>query len=461
VKPLSRGPFAVHPLLPVLCLAALVLRLAWGLSRPADDAAIDPLPDQRGYLEAGRNLLSGAGLWYVDERFGQRVYAVRTPGYPALVALCGGSVRAVRVVQSIVDASTALAIYLLTRRLLRGRARDPGTAAAGDTPARDPNGARRSCGDVAPLVACVLVAFNPFLVYFSALLLTETLYTAMLAWAMVLLLARRGWPWGVLLLALGIHVRPAGIGLPLALGVAAAWVRLAGDRQPGERPARPAAGRRVVVVVARTLAAGALAAALTVAVLLPWAWRNERVLGRWVWSTSNDGITAYDGFHAGATGASDQSFVGTMPRLARMGELERSDFLAAEARRFARENPGRVAELAVAKVARTWSPVPLSAEFGRPLYLAVAALYAVPFDLLVIAGLAAGRLPRRVKLFLLLPALYFTAVHAVSVGSLRYRVPAEPPLAVLAAAGAVRLMGTVRATKTEGDAPRGAPPSGS
>jgi hypothetical protein len=43
-------------------------------------------------------------------------------------------------------------------------------------------------------------------------------------------------------------------------------------------------------------------------------------------------------------------------------------------------------------------------------------------------------------IFLLLPALYFTAVHALSVGSLRYRVPAEPPLAVLAAAGAARVI---------------------
>jgi hypothetical protein len=59
----------------------------------------------------------------------------------------------------------------------------------------------------------------------------------------------------------------------------------------------------------------------------------------------------------------------------------------------------------------------------------------VPFDMLVILGLCCGRLPWPVKVFLLVPAIYLTAIHAVSVGSLRYRLPAEGPMALLAAAG--------------------------
>lgn len=431
----------------LLLLTGFTLRLGWGLSRPVDDASIDLLPDQRGYLDVARNLLDGNGLWYVDERFGQRVYAMRTPGYPAFVALCGGSVRAVRAAQALLDTSTALAIYLLARHLLRRPARPAGVVASGD-----------HAYHFAPLLACALVAFNPFLVYFSALLLTETLYTAMLAWAMVLLLLpapRRGWPWGVLLLALAIHVRPSGIALPVVLGVAAIWAR----RRDEQRAEGTDARWRRHKLALQAVAGAILATSATLLVLLPWAWRNERVLGRWVWTTSNDGITAYDGFHAGATGASDQSFVAWMPELQGMRELERSDYLGAEAKWFVRENPRRVAELTLAKVARTWSPVPLSAEFGTPLHRAIAMTFALPLDLLVIVGLIAGRLPRRVKLFMLLPALYFTAVHGLSVGSLRYRVPAEPPLAVLAAAGAARLLG--RAVKMPEDgAPSRAPSSG-
>ena len=110
----------------------------------------------------------------------------------------------------------------------------------------------------------------------------------------------------------------------------------------------------------------------------------------------------------------------------------RDEFFAQEASRWLRQHPRRSLELAVAKVARTWSPVPLSAEFGRPLYRWVGALYAVPLDVLVVLGLCFGRLPRAAKVLLFLPAIYFTLIHAASVGSLRYRLPAEPPMAVLA-----------------------------
>jgi hypothetical protein len=78
--------------------------------------------------------------------------------------------------------------------------------------------------------------------------------------------------------------------------------------------------------------------------------------------------------------------------------------------------------------------VPLSAEFGGVRNRVVALLYSVPFDLLVLAGLFGRGAPRSAKVFLLLPAIYFTAVHMLSVGSLRYRIPVEPPMAVLAAA---------------------------
>ena len=106
----------------------------------------------------------------------------------------------------------------------------------------------------------------------------------------------------------------------------------------------------------------------------------------------------------------------------------------------------RAVELAAIKIARTWSPLPLSTEYGRPLYQLAGMLYALPFDLLVIAALLRGHrppgtgLPGMTKAFLLLPAIYFTVVHAMTVGSLRYRLPVEPPMAVLAAAGCQPLL---------------------
>ena len=43
---------------------------------------------------------------------------------------------------------------------------------------------------------------------------------------------------------------------------------------------------------------------------------------------------------------------------------------------------------------------------------------------------------------MLVPAIYLTIVHALSVGSLRYRLPADPALALLAAAGWMRIVET-------------------
>jgi hypothetical protein len=48
------------------------------------------------------------------------------------------------------------------------------------------------------------------------------------------------------------------------------------------------------------------------------------------------------------------------------------------------------------------------------------------------------------KLLLLVPALCLTLIHAASVGSLRYRMPAEPQIAILAAGGASAILTRAR-----------------
>ena len=405
----------------MLLAAALAVRLGWVLAQPVTDEAIDRLPDQREYLALGRNLLHGQGLKFFDPRFGDDVWAFRTPGYPMLVAACGGSVRAIRVVQALLDTSTVLAIYLLARRWLE---RGPSLVAAG------------------------IVAVNPFLIYFTGLVLTETLFTCMLAWGMALIVGegerdqegergRRGegetggagwgqtgrWLLGVLILVGAILVRQSALFLPLILGVAAALVnRGAGTPYHRRWP----------------LPVGATVILLTFLVLLPWAWRNQRVVGQWVWTTTNGGITWYDGLNPDATGASDQSFVASMPELRRMSEVDRSAYLSEQAKEFARKQPRRVVELAAAKAARMWSPVPLSQEYGGWKYRTVGLVYSVPLYLACVVGISRRTtLPRAAKVLLLIPAIYFTAIHMLSVGSLRYRIPAEPPMAVVAASALV------------------------
>jgi len=405
-----------------LLLAALALRLGWCFSRAVDEAAMArSLPDQYEYLQAGRSWLKGLGFSFFDRRFEQRVYAFRTPGYPLFVAACAGNVRAIQVGQCIIDASTVLAVFMLARRWVDQRA---------------------------SLLAAAVVAANPFLVFFCSLVLSETLFVALLIWGMALLARSKffrpfraldapdelphglrpgllsfaasrissGWfMLGASLLALSVLVRPSAMLLPIVMTGGAI-----------------AANGGTI----RRMAFGAVAAAgVTVIVLLPWALRNRTVLHEWVWTSTNTGFTLYDGFNPAADGSSDQSFVKAMPELGTMSEIGRSKFLSQRALTWLRQNPAEGLMLAATKLQRMWSPIPLSDEYGgRRLYVLAAGAYAVPLFVLAIAGLLTRKLSATAKVFLLLPAIYFSVSHALSVGSLRYRIPAEPPLAILAAA---------------------------
>lgn len=392
------------PLL-ALFLIALTLRLGVALTRDASDAAIAPLPDQREYLDLGRSILSGNGLAMVDPRFNDVARAFRMPGYPLFVAACGGRVTIVRVVQSILDASTVLAVVWLARRWLA-----PGAA----------------------LIAGVFVAFDPIQVYFSSLILSETLFVTLLAWGLAIIVngrspisvatpgERKLWIAGVAVLIASVYVRPSAIAFPTLLVFAAAIAEARGvDFVPDVR--------RWPVVTLTVLA--------TLLALLPWAARNKLVLDRWIVTTTNDGFTLYDGWHRSATGASDQSVLTALPLLPNLTETQRSDYLRELAIRDASADPMRLLRLVPTKLARTWSPWPLSDAFGgRRAYVVIAAVHAIPLFALAFVGLfVRNTLPRTAKFLLIVPALAITVMHAASVGSLRYRLPAHATLAVLAA----------------------------
>jgi 4-amino-4-deoxy-L-arabinose transferase-like glycosyltransferase len=399
---------SVIKVLRAIFILALLLRVAWSLHLQRDPAGLSNLPDQVEYFSLGQNVLHHRTLFFYDPRFYQAIYAYRMPGYPIFISLCGGSVFVVRIAQAIIDSASIFAVFLVARRFWSVRA---------------------------ALIAAAFVAINPFLIYFSGLILSETLCTAMILWGAALCLSlrankdsiftspgtpekgktmqnprRRGWEniLGPILLALSVLVRPSGLFLPVILPLFSGL-------------------RRGFALV------GLL---LLIMLLSLWAWRNDAILGKWIWITTNGGITQYDGFNPQATGASDQRFVAQMPYLQQLDEVERNNYLAGLTRHYIREHPGRIVPLALAKLARTFSPIPLSEQFSRPIYLAIAAAYSVPIFLLAIVQLIRGRGGWRVKMFLLCVPIYFAVVHAFSVGSLRYRLPAEPFIAILAA-GAV------------------------
>ncbi|MCG3129848.1 MAG: hypothetical protein FLDDKLPJ_00584 [Phycisphaerae bacterium] len=356
--------------------------------------------------------------------------AGRMPLYPAFVAWIGGEgvdPARVRAAQWIVGGLTAVLAASLGAALL---------------------GSRVGIG------AGCLVAADPYLVHFSSLILTETLFIAMmlLTWRLVLNVradASVGWREALVGAAAAamIYVREAGLAFALALLISRAVV-CRRDRRSWVR--------------------GALASAVIVLGLAPWAMYNHSRLDRWVLLTTRGGITLYDGVGPQADGSSD---LGDVKRSAeveafalRGDEVGWDRHFKEAAVRCMRNDPLRVAHLAWEKLRRTWNIVPNLEEGrgGATLVVSAAwtsgvyALAAVGAWLLMRGRFGAGRLPsstsagserpgRAIVVLLLTPAVVVTLMHAVLVGSIRYRLPAMPMLEVLAAYALCRIASRIGA----------------
>lgn len=384
---------------------ALALRCAWVLVHGLRGSAADGLtfPDEEQYWALAKSLAAGHGL--VDE-FGYR--ATFMPLYPAFLSLFVGwthGMLVARIVQAAIGAAAVIPISLLANRL---------------------------AGRRAAIASAMLVALDPFLVFgFSNLLLTETIFTTLLcaaifaAWPMTRANASRARacsedsacpcpPWlraivaGVLFAA-AIYVRPS-VTAFVPLWAIVCWL-VARDRG---RAATTDATFVVTVVL----------------LLVPWAVRNHRVLDEWEWLTTRSGISLYDGIGPRAAGGSDLAYTKTMPNVRGMSETQWSGYFSREAWRIARDDPGRVVRLAWTKFKRTWSFVPNEPGSRTPVKMLASAVWMSVVLAAGVIGIIRMRRGREAVL-LLMPAVYFTLLHMVFVGSVRYRIPAMPLIYVL------------------------------
>jgi 4-amino-4-deoxy-L-arabinose transferase-like glycosyltransferase len=177
----------------------------------------------------------------------------------------------------------------------------------------------------------------------------------------------------------------------------------------------------------------------------PWWIRNAMVAGEFVPTTLQVGASLYDGINPEANGGSDMRFVpafvekqreldaqSTAP-LRRTFESRLDKSMKDAAVAWAKENPGRVAELVGIKFLRIWSPWPNAAELGGGMLRWLTAMTYVPILFLGIWGLIQFR-NRPLAWLCAVPAVYFTTLHVIFVSSLRYRQPAMLAITVLAAA---------------------------
>ena len=136
--------------------------------------------------------------------------------------------------------------------------------------------------------------------------------------------------------------------------------------------------------------------------------------------------------------------------MAKMTEWDVDQHYKQAAWQFARQNPGRAVELTFLKSWRYWKPWPSAEQFGGFLPALLVFVFFVPVCVLAVRGWWLARKRTWAWLLTLGPILYFAAIHTVFVGSLRYRLPAEYPLCVLAAVGLSDWFGRQSGQKTDG-----------
>lgn len=390
-------------ILSAIVLAAVLLRVALLIYAEQRPARFD-FPDSHRYLRVARHIAEGRGP--IDS---ETVRAGTDPVYPTLLAigikLGAESDAAVfrfgRIINAVFSIIAVLTIAALARRI---------------------------GGDMAGLIAAAFMTVDPISLFFNGLVLTESVYVTLLL-AAVYSLSRLGGSRAPtfalvagLLLGAGALTRSTGFFLVVATIPAAVLI------------ARP---RKRWTCAALLL----LGSAISIA---PIVVRNYRLFGQFVPVRTGAGPSLMEALGPWADGGPGMDRIVYPPIPEGAGEVERDGICRAAALDWAKAHPAEVIRLAFLKLGRTWSPLMHAEGYASGVYQAIAAISTLPVYLLALLG---GVLLRRrpAELFLLMaPVLYFTLVHMVFVGSVRYRVPMMPMLFVLAAVTVEHLLGARR-----------------
>ena len=372
-------------LLWTVLILALILRAAFGLTRQDLGAATD----ERHWDGQARSFWL-SGLMHPDGK------PYRPPLYPLLLAgvyqLHGHVPTAARLWQALLGTATCALLYACGRRL-----GGPGVG----------------------LVAAALAALYPLFIFFSGVLMSETLLvllTTAVLWA-ALRWAAAPTPKGA-----------AAIGLLLGLAalckaVVLAWLPLLvwGIGRHGRQSGHSGTLHAVLTAAAALL------------VIAPWTWRNAVLEDRFIPISSNAGINLFIGHEPNATG------------LYRAGTDYRNmfaEFTRAAAHPVDKDRlgvrlvlqgclaePWRCLGLALRKTVHFWSPL---AAGESPLRNAIALLSCGPVLILGLWGM--GRLQERPALWLIASlGLGMTAVHALFFAHIRFRLPLDAALMLPAA----------------------------
>lgn len=365
-----------------------------------------------------------AGIGFVYSQYGGMYYALKEPGHIALLALVmrifGDHDLPILALQWACGVAVAVLTAVFTRRLT-------GDGRAG-------------------VVAGLLVATNPFLVYYDSLLvhsLSLDMLLFVVTTAAVIAAAddaRQSWPRVALAGAIsGLALWQRSL---LFFGGIGAW------------------GTSVLVVRGarrRQLGRALVWAGIALLLVVPWFARNRVVVGRWLFTSDfahvlwlgNNPLsngTYSDGDGERIYYRADPAF---HARIHGKSEVEQMEVFLDAVRTFVREHPGQAASLVLRRVAAfVWFVPNVGAEYRE---WQVAAYVVWYITLLVLGVAGAVRLWRgadaalRRRLTLLAGAVAgIVALHAVVAINMKHRVPFE---IVLAGCAGVYIAGALRSLR--------------
>ncbi len=181
-------------------------------------------------------------------------------------------------------------------------------------------------------------------------------------------------------------------------------------------------------------------------VISPWIIRNYQHFGTIVITTSGSGQVLWEGNNpcnkTGGVAEHDWNYNDGLPE--NLGELEIDRWKKKQAIDFITSSPSTFIDLAFKKIVRFWHFWPNDPQFQTWKYIAVSLASFVPVLFFALISIVTLKKQWRKTSLIWLFVLYYTMLHMVTIGSIRYRLPLEPLLIALAAASLSVIIGRIR-----------------
>ena len=378
-----------HKILFLILVISIIIRIGYVMVLEGELY----FPDSVRYDRIALELLTGNGF----------SSASTAPLYPIFLSFIyrffGHSFLMVRIIQSVVGSASILMIYLIAREIF---------------------------SEKAGLIAGSISAVYPFFIFFTGLLLTETLFIFLLLCLIFFLrkmTIRLQWSYTVctgIFAGLSILIKPV-MSYFLLFALVVVLAACGGGRK-------------------KLFAKVMLVLLITGIILMPWARSNHKKTGEFIFLTTSGGLTLYESNNPLADGGPGLEKIIRTEEMRNMNEIELDKHFKRQAILFIKNNPRRFIRLTIIKLRRFWSPVPNASSYRSMKYKLISIFSFCPVILLAVWGMIAWRKQWKYLLFLYLPVVFFCLLHMVILGSVRYRIPVMPFMIVLAAGGISNLL---------------------